>query len=764
MSGASLAAVPASAVAATGPVVDPSAERSARGEGRLPVSTREPLVLQTSAELACNVLWSDGTPAEGVRLELWHEHFDEVKPHPLAATDAQGVARFADLDPGEAFVFADRFSDSEGRGQIVLVAGPNELELRLPAGLTVEGLVLDADDQPVAKAQLWLAGHAQYDGGGLWIDTADANGRFRLRDVESGHSLAARASGHAAGTPIVCEGEPGATVRATLHVGPRGPRVRGIVRSEGAPLAGALVFLGSTQDTRYTIVDGVKTRFAPPPQWLSTDEGGRFEGECVPAGKVLPVWAGASGCATWHENVEVGESPFLEIELERAAAVSGSVRDEEGKPASSCQVGALQRGLDPERLFDFGAPAWARGETWTRSDGSFRLERLHAGAVTLFAQKDTSESRVDRELRPGEEQRWDAVLRSGRDIEGVVIGEDGLAVPGVRVGASSEAIPPTHHLRGCTTDSDGWFRLQEATREAYSLRLSMDSDLDAAIEIDGVAPGSEPLEIVFPDRCRPSARFTGRLLDPRGAALTPDFIRIRRLEPDSRESTGGSRTRCEDGRFETGLLPPGSYRLTFTAAATGDWSVGPFDLVADEVHDLGTLQSSEPGVIQCRVLDASGASLAEGEIFATRGHDFGRSTKVVLGSARFEDLASGTYWVGFRGYGEPLIRVPVELHAGTTSEVVLRWPATLSRWIQVPEAPAHRFVVCAIDWRRDGVLVAHEDVGIGPGRQRPLEMQLEPGHYEVVITLENGRSATTSFEVDATTTGQDQAIVLRSPF
>ena len=52
--------------------------------------------------------------------------------------------------------------------------------------------------------------------------------------------------------------------------------------------------------------------------------------------------------------------------------------------------------------------------------------------------------------------------------------------------------------------------------------------------------------------------------------------------------------------------------------------------------------------------------------------------------------------------------------------------------------------------------------GIGDGL-RPLCVQLAAGHYEIELTLPDGRSATTGFEVNASTTGEDQAVLVRLP-
>jgi len=614
-------------------------------------------------------------------------------------------------------------------------------------------------------AELWLAGAELYDGGGLWTERADSGGRFRLRDVGPGHALAARARGRSAGAPIVVEGSPGELRTVTLRVGAAGPRLRGVVRSDGAPVAGALLFVGMSQDTRFTLVDGVKTLFVSPPQRVSTDPEGRFEAECVPADQHYTLWACAEGLASRHVSgpAELPET-FVAIELEPAASVVGTVRDSGGNPVATCEVSASQGGLDPERAYDWGAPPWSRAETWSARDGSFRLERLTPGPVELWVRDARREARTELVLVAGEEARWDAELHTAAEISGVVLDERGQPLGGIEVSGRPGGEGPRTILAPVETDPDGFFRLTGATREAYTLRLSAGGDLDVVRLIEHVPAGSERLELVLPDALRPSGRLVGRLLDSEEAPLTPESIRLRRIEDDSALRSGGAETRCVGGAFETGLLPPGRYLVTLRDARTGTWVAGPFELLAGERRDVGTLRVPSPGRLECTVLDAGGAPLSGTELIVTgHGFEFGTTARVLDGRARVETLSPGRYWVGFSGYGEPLVRVPVDVEAGVAAAVTLRLPATLPRWIQVPEGIPGHFLVCALDWRRDGVLIAHQDSFIGWDPQRPLEMQLAPGHYEVTVALEDGRSATTSFAVSAETTGIEQAVRLRSP-
>ncbi|HEX6882962.1 MAG TPA: sigma-70 family RNA polymerase sigma factor [Planctomycetota bacterium] len=715
------------------------------------------------AELLCRVRWdSDGTPAAGVALELRHAAFGPVTPLPRATSDAEGLARFPALPAGDVLVQADRGGDAEA----TLVAGANELELRIPRGLEVAGVVLDSRDLPVAGAELWISGHPFDEGCGQWVAGTGADGRFLLRDVGTGRALTARAPGRPPEPGIRIEGQPGERIEVTLRVGGAGSSVAGVVRdSQGAPVAGAQVFLGYRLDGRYSSSAGVSQLFGPPPEGATTDASGRFEAHAVTTRHPLPVWACAEGFAVWHGEVPVHESgTWVEIELVPAVRVHGVVRDDSDRPIAGVEVLALPAGVDPRSALDYG-PGWSEAQSWSATDGSFRLERVPPGPTVLLARGQDGEARAEVELVAGEARRWDARLESGGEIAGMVVDEAGTPLAGLEVFASAGDEGEARSNLRAETDAAGEFRLGGAVRERYLLRVREPKALlDAPLYHDGVAPGTEALELVFPERNRASARFEGRLLDAEGAPFPLERLELRRIEPDSTLRTGSHRPRTTDGRFTTELVPAGRYVLATSSPAAGRWTIGTFELAAGEVRDIGTHACPAPGRIACEVLDVDGAPLLEGEVWAL-GDDseMGYSARIVDGRGTTGPVPPGVYWIGFEGYEQPLVRNRVEVRAGEVAHTVLRLPRALPRWIQTPAAPGRSFLRFVWEWRREGELVNRHGSVIGPGPQRPLEMWLVPGRYEVVFTLEDGRSTTTSFEVSPATTGPESAVILRSP-
>ena len=755
--------VSASATAGGEPLAQPEVMKpqlAASRESLSPATGTSALHVEL-AQLTCLALWdSDGTPAVGVTVLLWHTGLSSVVPvKPLAVSDAEGLVRFEDLPPGHALVASDR----GGQLEFELAAGENPLELRIPAGLLVDGLVLDEQEQPVPLAELWISDTYVISGDGLWCARADGAGRFTLRDVEPSRALAARIPGRAPGEGVwLGRSAPGERVEVTLHLGTAGPRVRGRVRDEqGLPVVNAYVIAGHMVDPRRFGRDK-QMYITPPPQGTTTDAEGRFAFAAVPAaGPALSLWVGAGGFAVAHEELTL-ETPetWVDVTLTAPASVTGVVRAEDGGPLSGVEITAQAAGNPPAGtpLRAFMAPQWAQASAWSDSSGAFELHALRATTVELVAElRRTGEARETVALVAGQTFAWNPVLRQARDIVGVVVDEH-VALQGFQVSASAED-GERQFLGGVVTDSDGAFRLKGASRASYTLRVSdPHADVDTSLLVEGVTPG-EDLEVVYPCANRASARIVGQLKDSDGTPCEPESIH---LEREGGMFSGGSQSKCVGGRLETGLLPPGSYVLTFFRGEGARWTIGPFVLAAGQVRDLGEFVCPAPGRLEVELRDASGAALASARVVAhleTSSASGSGLIEVRDGRGTCESLQPGFYSVAPFGGGLPMMRTSVEIRSGETAHATLAVPVSYPRWFRYPPV-AERDV--HMEWRCDGVVLSRGRWGIGEGSE-PLAMPLAAGHYEALMTLRDGRSATTEFEVSAATTGEEQAVVLNRP-
>jgi RNA polymerase sigma factor (sigma-70 family) len=743
----------------------PAAATASREE--VAAADAQPLA-SAPARLVCRARWeSDGTPAAGIGLWLWHTGQGRVPVNEFTWADDAGAAVFEGLPAGKAIVQADRGARSE----LVLASGENELEVLIPPGVLVTGVVLDDDEQPVADAELWLADpYFTSSSEGTWGARSGADGRFVLRDVQPRRAVAARARGRTPDEAVWVEGAVGEHIEVTLHVGASGPRLRGIVRDErGDPIEDAYLFVGRAIEPRILGRDGMRYS-SPPPQCTSTDEEGHFEIDAVPMLDGLPLWVAAEGFATGYADLDREEAAaWLEITLPLAARVTGFVRDAEGLVLEHAEVSVVDA-RDPRPVSWISGPDWSWGKTWTISDGSFAVEALRPGLAEVRASvRGLGETRATLVLVAGETTTWEAEVLAGDVLAGSVVDERGEPIAGLEVSAACEdAILNPHRLVATSTDEGGRFRFGDAACARYTLHVGVkDSDLHAPLERRAVPAGTEALVIVLPASHRPSARLIGRLVAADGAPFTAESVRLMRTDANGAWRSGGSRSSCAEGRLETGLLPPGAYTVTVQGADPGAWTVGTFELAAGEVRDIGEHVRPEMGRLELELVDAAGASVPSGR-FSMRGEsdEMGMLLEFHGGRCVREGVQPGAYVLRSFGRELPMISMRLDVRAGETTRATVAFPVAFERWVQFPELRQTNVLECLHTWTCDG-----EELARGrwtfralPEPQPPRKLLLPPGRHAVTFTGDDGRSETTTFDVSAATASPDLVVTIRAPF
>ena len=706
------------------------------------------------ASVECKVVWEeDGTMAVDllVRLDVADEGW--MAPSHFATTDDNGVARFEGLPLGRATLRGDR----GGSTGIWLTPGNNFVELVIPKGILVEGIVLDIEDNPLADAELWVSATGSSANSGAWHGRSGPDGRFRFRGLEPNRLLSARVPGYRAADAAIVEGNPGDRVEVTLRVGAPAPNVRGIVFDDsGQPLEGAAVLVGYAMNEVMRF--GGRLQVGPPAHVMHTDERGEFVAYGVHEGWEQPVWVGAEGFAVWRAEVEI-ETPVTEVvvHLEPEARVHGVAYDQAGAPLDSnaldnnVTVYVRQDGIDPPAGFGYSGPYWGRAEDWVDDNGAFEVERIGAGRVTLQAQHhDGREANEIVDLVAGQSLEWNPTLDSGGTIVGVAVDERGKPLEGLRITASAE-VGGSQYLENANTDESGKFILEGAVRSAYLLRVS-DPTVDlynASVVILGVAPGGEPLRVVVPDSKLASGRLTGMLFTPEGVPFEGTWITVRSVGADGQYASGGSNSHLNGGRLRTGLLPPGTYAIAVSNDTYGFWEVGEFELPPGQEIDIGDHTCAAGGTISVEVFDVNREPVPELMIDVNfEGSGQGRQLNIRNGVGKSEILQPGIYWVGTHGYGQPLFSKGVEVLAGETVSVELTLPKTVTRSVQMPAFEIED-VLTTLTFKRDGAVVSRRTSIISTdANSAPHELQFAPGSYEVEVRLGNGNSATTSFEVD----------------
>ncbi|MDQ3263824.1 MAG: carboxypeptidase-like regulatory domain-containing protein [Myxococcota bacterium] len=312
------------------------------------------------------------------------------------------------------------------------------LVLELATPLRIEGQVL-RDDVPVEGAEVVLSGMHRTD-----TVRSAASGRFSFDRLRSGtYSVRAtegRDTGEAAlnlqpqkpNPPLLLRLEEGGVLMGTVR------------NQDGAPVPGAQVSVS------------VEAPGLDPTRETVSDAEGNFRIDPLLPGEAT-VWAAAEGYLapsnTRRTLISLGQPAQVEVKLERAAALSGVLVDEDGDPVQGAKV--------------VGAVSLKGGDdATTGADGRFTLE-VAAGPVRFTAKHSGFRDHASTPTAPSPELR--VVLQRGLQLRGRVLDEAGGPVKGARV----MAVAPG---KGAEPDQD----LERVT----------ESGAGGAFHVGGLEPGA----------------------------------------------------------------------------------------------------------------------------------------------------------------------------------------------------------------------------------------------------------------------------------
>ena len=542
--------------------------------------------------LLVSVTWgSDGTAASDVVVGI--HPWGESSPFAFVAsqpTDAEGHARFANVASGSVIVECDR---AEGVAAQVSVGEQPTVALTIPPGILVRGQVVDNTGSPVSFARIWLSTYGNTTTG-REVARADGLGRFALRDVGDGRHIAAHADGHAPSNSQSVLGQPGDVVELTLRLGAGGTELRGTVRGpDGAALAGAALLIGE-EESRSADEEGAIFPSSPPPRRLASDEQGGFIAGGIAAGRTR-VQCRARGFAPFDTYVDVAAqgATATTIEMLPGAAVEGSVRDAEGKPAARTAVSVTIG----ER---YGA--FASSRVSTAADGSYRMQDLTPGGTAIrFGGGAEGEAQATLMLVAGETAHLDVQLAKRGVVAGRVVDEVGEPLAGLRVGAIAGDRPALHY-RSSISDEQGGFRLDNWPSEADALEVR-DADRwigPSLLIVDDVEVGREDVVLTVPIKNLATAFVVGRLRGPDGEAVGDATLSWG--TPMTMDRQFAAELSASTGEFRAGPMPPGSYRIWAHSPRLGVRDLGLRELATGQTLDLGEVRFSAPGRVRVRLV------------------------------------------------------------------------------------------------------------------------------------------------------------------
>jgi protocatechuate 3,4-dioxygenase beta subunit len=425
-------------------------------------------------------LMADGvTPWAGAHVDLhWYANLPPEKVPPVppfgnsgdwqAQAGKDGTFQFRALPPGRYWLRVSDWSSplAEGRPErstrLDIEPGQKAAQVRIVmSALELTGqVVTEEGGPPVPGAQVMVLRVGPSGRGGHSVAElqADADGRFRVRNLEPGH-YSVRASltredqsaFQGEGVPVTLL-EAGLAEPMTVPVKPKTLyTVSGVVRdAEGKPVSGARVVLGHRQPKEFGNLLPHPPESAPGAQVVRTDADGRYTFADLAKSQLEGLWLNARGPNGSERSVRptVGYPPkSLECDLQLTeCAIAGSVtRAADGKPVGGVTV--EQRQLDVPH-----SEAWGPFAVVTDERGLFRLGGCTPGSHELLAKEGQQPiARATVTVEPEQEASVSLVVHDTL-VSGTVVRPDGTPVSGAHVRA--EGLPQV------ATDNQGRFELR----------------------------------------------------------------------------------------------------------------------------------------------------------------------------------------------------------------------------------------------------------------------------------------------------------------
>jgi len=606
------------------------------------------LALDPGASISGRVVRPDGSPAEGVTVEV---EFDRAHMAGMGALAAlRGAEGEAQSGPDGAFTvsglgrgpFAVSAEERGADGEAPLRAlaegvapGTSGLVLALSPPIGIAGRVLDEQGAPVTAFELFFRRHLE-SGMGMLADSRretceSPEGRFFV----SGLAPGAWKVWVVGPTHVSLDAHPFVVASGAQElalVAPRACTLRGVVVDpSGAPVAAAEVATGTGGIDLASLTEG-----APPPPHGETDSEGRFELLAVPAAALSITardedWAASEPLALELAPGAVRED--LRLVLALGGRLTGEVYGADGQPAAGRMVTVM------DNMMGAGA-----GQRLATSDeaGFFSFDHLSPGTWQVIAM-DTS-----RDLGASDEidvssfvsgmKMAQAEIREGETTH-VVLGAppaNPVRVFG-RVTLAGEPIAKpmiTFHREGeammagmtlATADGEGRYEVELPAPGAYLARvarLSTTMQQQSTVEFE-VTVGEGPEQGI--DFALPLGRIAGRTVAPDGSPAAGERVTLTAGGAARSDSLYGPYTEIltdEQGRFEITGLRPGVYQLSAggagffgTGGKLGRITLPEITLEEGRARDDLVLRLSRPGSLAVEVRGAGGAPESGATVF-----------------------------------------------------------------------------------------------------------------------------------------------------
>lgn len=690
-----------------------------------------------TGDLALQVLWSDGSVGSDLHILVCPDLTD-LETDRCFITDRSGCLVVPGLNPATGQVSVENRLGS----QFVIEAGrTTQHTVRLRAGVTVRGIVVDERATPVPSARIWLSCHDRGDEG-LELGPVAADGTFTLRDLPTtGCFVAAVAPGKRVSTLVAVIGQPLTTQQVRIELREPGVTLLGQVRrADGSPAHDVRVLVGDRANRPYFREE--EWRRSRPPVDLRSDELGRFRADGLAPGRTVRVWLRAQDSAPAEHEVQLPAAGDCahEFVLTAGATVRGIAVDGDGVPASGVAIVALPttRLHELTKTPSDPAPAFAQVTARTDGQGQFVLRRVPPGAITLLAKRHqpVQSAAAERTLRDGDDVVWNPQLNLGATIRGEVRDDSGRPLADWRVAVVGEG---AGQQRNATTDAAGGFTLPDCGEEVWRLTANAPSAFSKfpCAQVYAVAAGTQELRIVVPSSAIPKATLHGRVQRSDGQPasqarlwLWSEAHRAIEVVPE-----------LFDGVFHFGLLPSGVWR----ACAECDGRRSPWTeriVLREGSHDLGLLVVSDGGTADITVQDAAGSRL-DGVACRVLGAIEDQDVVVAAGVTkqgrlRFEGLPPGRHRVRVVDRNQPRCEAAFVVEANSLASPIVVVPASVPCTLVTQPARGGGLQRFSWRWVRDDAAPIDETEWISTRGEHQLLRHLAPGDYVLTITASDG--------------------------
>lgn len=708
---------------------------------------------------------SDNTDAANIGLYLRPESGPELGLE--GRTDQNGVFSFDAPPSGPVSLHVDRMQTPK---QLSNCAG-QALELWIPRGRNLDGVVLDLDGNPVPGARIYRFNGAHHDRM-QEISRADSNGRFLIRDVcdDPNEQFLARSNGF---QPSELRRLPRqADEEMELVMGARGNLLRGSVLDwDGQAVPFAQIAIGVDEDAREAIGGsnrrpGIGTTRKPldlETFYLRADENGQFESDEVPAGYALimarPKEENANAIGMESIWLESGQLQEIKVVIQKGARLDGVIRNQNGSPAADVIIRAEWEGSHAlGKMEDNLGALMSDVETTSGPDGAYSLIGMLPGEFGIELRGPGNKELLEEErfFAPGSEQTWDPIVEAGESLNLKLLDRIGSPLEGWGLSIAgpgfffSERVP-------ARTNSMGEISVPFLEPDGlYDVGLFAPRSTGGLQEVltafrSGLAPGSAQHVLQLSATELPTAVISGSWLDTAGEPLgRTSLLLVRAGHTDEWALTTNA-----DGRFAFDGLSAGDYQLRAGASPYPRGTViASFSVAAEERLNLG--QIALQGLCKIKV----GVSLTSDEA-PPRAALFLESAEASAEDLGVKWTQSDSIWTSTPIVpGRYLLRIQAPGHAPYTrkvqvgSQAELFLEARLQAGFSVPlsiQLPATANKSCLLlvrVWDTEQTLVSENNVfayfsneASASGHELKYSVLLAPGNYRIEVGL-TGESAT----------------------